>query len=203
VAESEQYFAWLPSVPQGRVEATIQLNGVAATTTGIGYHDHNWATPDVKLMHHCTGAWRGRPYSVIASSHDRKPFGYTELPIFMLARDGQVIADDSTKVTFEELGRYTDSDTGKPVGNVTRYTYADPDTDDRYAHLDRLTYLTPPRWPTPSRAPKKPRQTRRSDGPTSASPGDLRIDHYRADALLESHTAAPSGNSCTSGKARH
>jgi hypothetical protein len=45
----------------------------------------------------------------------------------MLARDGQLIADDTSLVTFEELGRYTDTETGKPVGNVTRYTYTEGD----------------------------------------------------------------------------
>jgi hypothetical protein len=28
-------------------------------------------------------------------------------------------------VSFEELGPYTDTDTGKPVANLTRYTYRD------------------------------------------------------------------------------
>lgn len=46
----------------------------------------------------------------------------------MLARDGKLIADDNSKVTFEEMGRYTDTTTGKPVANVTRYT----DGDERY-----------------------------------------------------------------------
>jgi hypothetical protein len=31
----------------------------------------------------------------------------------MLTRDGELIADDGGKVTFEELGRYTDTATGK------------------------------------------------------------------------------------------
>ena len=49
----------------------------------------------------------------------------------MLARDGKLIADDGGKVTFEELGRYTDPEAGKPVGNVTRYTYTYTGGDQR------------------------------------------------------------------------
>ena len=57
------------------------------------------------------------PYSVIASYITaEKPYGHTELPVFMLARDGKLIADDGDKAVFEELGRYTDTYTGKPVG---------------------------------------------------------------------------------------
>ena len=35
------------------------------------------------------------------------------------------MADYEAKVRFEELGTYTDIGTGKPVANVTRYTYTD------------------------------------------------------------------------------
>jgi hypothetical protein len=199
-AESEQYFAWLPSVPQGKVEATYSVNGVAATTTGIGYHDHNWGNaPMFKLMHHWYWA-RGAagPYSVIASYiTTEKAYGFTELPIFMLARDGQVIADDSTKVTFEELGRYTDAGTGKPVGNVTRYTYtdtyADTDTgtgtDDRYVVTwTRLTDLTSAKMADALKGPKKAAAKLAGfDGAYLRFAGDLRIDHYRGDELLETH----------------
>ena len=71
------------------------------------------------------------PYSVIASlitSHER--YGYEELPIFMLARDGAVVADDSQAVRFDAEDVYTDDLTGKPVANLTRYTYEAG--EDRY-----------------------------------------------------------------------
>jgi hypothetical protein len=56
------------------------------------------------------------PYSVIASlvtAHER--YGYAELPIFMLARDGEVVADDSGRVQFEALDTYVDETTRKPL----------------------------------------------------------------------------------------
>ncbi len=39
---SEYHFAWLPSVPQGDVEAAITIAGNRQQVTGVGYHDHNW-----------------------------------------------------------------------------------------------------------------------------------------------------------------
>jgi len=131
--EGEDYFAWLPSVPQGRVVATYRAGGDSRTVTGVGYHDHNGGNASMPgLMHHWYWA-RGAagPYSVIASYITaQERYGYRELPVFMLARDGELIADDGGKVTFEELGRYTDTATGKPAGTVTRYTYTDG--EERY-----------------------------------------------------------------------
>ena len=46
----------------------------------------------------------------------------------MLARDGKIIADDDAKVTFERHHVAIDGKTGKPVADVTRYTYRDAAT---------------------------------------------------------------------------
>jgi len=37
--QDEEFFAWLPSVPQGNVKATITINEITKEYTGIGYHD--------------------------------------------------------------------------------------------------------------------------------------------------------------------
>jgi hypothetical protein len=44
---------------------------------------------------------------------------------YMLARNGQIIADDDAKVTFERDRVAIDGKTGKPVADVMRYTYRD------------------------------------------------------------------------------
>jgi len=46
----------------------------------------------------------------------------------MLARDGKIIADDDAKVSFEADRVAIDGKTGKPVADITRYTYRDADT---------------------------------------------------------------------------
>ena len=46
----------------------------------------------------------------------------------MLARDGTVIADDDARVGFETDRVAIDGKTGKPVADLTRYTYGDGGT---------------------------------------------------------------------------
>src|SRR5260370_13848482 len=46
----------------------------------------------------------------------------------MLARNGKIIADDDAKVSFATDRVAIDGKTGKPVADVTRYTYHDADT---------------------------------------------------------------------------
>jgi hypothetical protein len=189
--QSEHYFAWLPSVPQGRVEATYRVGGTSHTTTGVGYHDHNWGNASMlDLMHHWYWA-RGAagPYSVIASYITaEKRYGYLALPVFMLARDGRLIADDGGKVTFEELGHYTDSATGKPVGNVTRYTYTDG--DERYVvTFTRHSDLATNRFIDDLKGPKKAAAKLTGfDGAYLRFAGEMRIEHYLGEQLADSYT---------------
>lgn len=187
----EHHFAWLPSVPQGAVQASYRSGTVSGTSAGIGYHDHNWGNaPMLKLMHHWYWA-RGAagPYSVISSYITaEKPYGYTDLPVFMLARDGQIVADDGEKVTFEVLGRYTDATTGKPVGNVTRYTYTDG--DERYVvTYTRYEDLTAAKFIDGLKGPKKAAaKLARFDGAYLRFTGRLEIERYVGERLAERHT---------------
>jgi hypothetical protein len=189
--KDEHYFAWLPSVPQGRVEATYRVAGRASTTTGVGYHDHNWGNAAMpKLMHHWYWA-RGAagPYSVIASYITaEKAYGYCELPVFMLARDGQLVADDGSEVAFEELGRYTDTDTAKPVANITRYTYTDG--NERYVvTFTRHADLATTNMVDDIKGPKKiAAKLIGFDGAYLRFSGELRVEHYQGEQLTESHT---------------
>jgi hypothetical protein len=189
--EGEQIFAWLPSVPEGKVEATYSIGGKTSTTTGVGYHDHNWGnTLMLKLMHHWYWA-RGSagPYSVIASYITaEKEYGYATLPVFMLARDGKLIADDKTKVTFEELGPYIDTDTGKPVANVTRYTYTDG--DERYVvTYTRHSDLSTVKFVDGLKGPKKlAAMVTGFDGAYLRFVGEVRIEHYQGEDVVENYT---------------
>ena len=125
-ANRELEFAWLPAVPQGAVTGSYTVDGVATQITGVGYHDHNWGNVSpVKIIHDWYWA-RGQagPYSVIASYITPvEKFGSEAIPVFMLARDGKILADDASRVRFETEGVYTDDVTGKPVASVARYVY--------------------------------------------------------------------------------
>ena len=126
--KDEHYYAWLPSVPEGDVEGTLGIEGKSQQVTGIGYHDHNWG--DVSLLGLFHDWYWGRArigsYCVIAAYNiATDKYGNTPLPVFMLARDGKIIADDETKMRFSTDKIYTDPYTGKPVASVLMYDYND------------------------------------------------------------------------------
>jgi hypothetical protein len=75
------------------------------------------------------GAASVGPYAIIASHITATPaYGYETQIVYMLARDGKIIADDDANVTFEADRVAIDGKTGKPVADVTRYTYRDAGT---------------------------------------------------------------------------
>ena len=125
-ANRELEFAWLPAVPQGAVTGSYTVAGATTEVTGVGYHDHNWGNVSLlKIIHDWYWA-RGQagPYSVIASYITAvEKFGHQAIPVFMLARDGEIVADDASLVRFETDGIYADDLTGKPVASVVRYFY--------------------------------------------------------------------------------
>jgi hypothetical protein len=69
------------------------------------------------------------PYTVIASYITATAaYGHETQIVYMLAKDGKIIADDDAKVTFETDRVANDGKTGKPVADITRYTFRDDDT---------------------------------------------------------------------------
>jgi len=119
-------FAWLPAVPQGAVQAVLTVDGESRTLTGTGYHDHNWGdTAMPQLIHHWYWARaQAGGYCVIASDIiAERRYGHTQVPIFMLAKHGKIVADDSALVRFEKAGERPDPITGKPVADTTVYDY--------------------------------------------------------------------------------
>ena len=69
------------------------------------------------------------PYTVIASYITAtEAYGYETQIVYMLAKDGKIIADEDSKVSFETDRVSIDGKTGKPVADVTRYTYNDAAT---------------------------------------------------------------------------
>jgi hypothetical protein len=183
------------------VEAKFSIGDETHEAGGVGYHDHNWGNVGLPDIIHDWYWARGqaRPYSTITSfitSH--KNYGYAELPIFMLARDGQIIAGDASKVTFERENVYTDTTTGKPVAGVTRYIYEDG--DDRYiVTFTRRQDLARDRMIESIHGLKRLAATLAGfDGAYSASPANA-VCRYSALARSSKNTrTGRSGSSCTS-----
>jgi hypothetical protein len=189
--QGEHEFNWPPSVPQGRVDATYSVGGEAHIASGVGYHDHNWGNALLNsLINHWYWA-RGQagPYTTVASYITaEEKYGNAELPVFMLAKGGEIVADDATKVSFEQLGVYKDTDTGKPVANVTRYTYTDGD-DTYIVTFTRHRDLAVNKLIDELHGPKKvAARLLRFDGAYLRFTGELRIEHRRSDSLVDSYT---------------
>jgi hypothetical protein len=190
-AEDEHEFDWLPAVPQGKVDATYSVAGRASYASGVGYHDHNWgnAPMDSLVNHWYWGRGQAGPYTTIASyiTADQK-YGDAELPIFLLAKDGNVVADDASKVSFEVLGTYTDVTTGKPVANVTRYTYTDGD-DSYVVTFTRHRDLSVSKLVNELGGFKKvAAKLVRFDGAYLRFTGELRVEHRHAGTIVDSYT---------------
>jgi hypothetical protein len=127
----EELFAWLPAVPHGRASVHYRIGNEEHRASGSGYHDHNWGdVPMQTLMHNWYWARASvGPYTIIASYITATAaYDYKTQIVYMLAKDGKIIADDDAKVSFGADRVAIDAKTGKPVADVTRYTYHDADT---------------------------------------------------------------------------
>jgi hypothetical protein len=187
----EHEFDWLPAVPQGKVDAAYTIGGKVHTASGVGYHDHNWGNAPISSLinHWYWGRGQAGPYATVASYITaEEKYGYAEIPMFMLARGGEIIADDASRISFEELGPYTDTDTGKPVANVIRYTYSDGDdthivTFSRYRDIEVLKLAD---WLHGEK--KLAAKLTRFDGAYLRFTGEIRIEHRRAGTVVETYT---------------
>ena len=138
--KEQHYFAWLPAIPEGVAIADVTYdNGKQLHLEGSGYHDHNWGnTSMMNLMHHWYwGRAKIGNYKVISAWITAgKKYGYKDHDVFMIAKDGQIIGDNSNHtLKFLSTDRYIDEHTGKPVYNKVIYEYI-TEGGDTY----RITY---------------------------------------------------------------
>ncbi|MBQ8207007.1 MAG: hydroxyneurosporene dehydrogenase [Bacilli bacterium] len=137
--KEEHYFAWLPSIPEGKAVADVTFNGQTLHLQGSGYHDHNWGNISMlKLMHHWYwGRAKIGDYKVISAwITAEKKYGYKEFDVFMLSKNNKIIGDNSNHtLKFLSKDEYIDEVTGKPVFNKVIYEYLTPDNE-----LYRITY---------------------------------------------------------------
>jgi hypothetical protein len=191
-ADRKREFAWLPSVPHGKVTARYSVGDERHESTGTGYHDHNWGNVGLPEIVHDWYWARGQagPYSVIASyitAHGK--YGYAAIPIFMLAKDGLLIGDDPSRLTFETLGAYVDSVTRKPVANITRYTYR-VDGERYVVTFTRHRDLSRSRMIEALHGVKRAAAWLvRFDGAYLRFSGEVRIEHYRGLELIDQYVA--------------
>ena len=128
--KEEYYFNWLPATPEGNVVADVTYHEGKLHLEGSGYHDHNWGNISMlKLMHHWYwGRAKIGDYKVISSwITAEKKYGYKEFDVFMLAKGGEILGDNSNHtLKFLPADEYIDDHTGKPVYNKVVYEYETP-----------------------------------------------------------------------------
>ncbi|MBQ8174915.1 MAG: hypothetical protein IJ009_05870 [Clostridia bacterium] len=133
----KKYFAWLPSVPEGVVQATIILDGKTLSLSGSGYHDHNWGNIGMFwLMHHWYwGRAKVGDYQVISSYITaKKKYDYKHFPIFVIYKNGEKLGCDIDAITYEQRDAAFDPITQKHFHKTLVYDYNDG------AHHFRVTY---------------------------------------------------------------
>ena len=138
----EYYFAWLPAIPEGKAVADVTYDGGKTLhLEGSGYHDHNWGNISMlKLMHHWYwGRAKIGDYKVISSwITGGKKYGYKDFDVFMLAKGGRIIGDNSNHtLKFKPEGRYIDEHTGKPVYSKVIYEYTTEEGEEYRIIYDR------------------------------------------------------------------
>ena len=134
------FFAWLPSVPEGKVSGILKTADEELPLSGTGYHDHNWGN---KLMLLLMNDWYwGRAkigdYVVVSSYiYANKKDGYKATPIFMLAKDCKILTGDAFKhLNYEEKDFIKDPYTKRHVAKTLVYDYNDKEKGVHY----RVTY---------------------------------------------------------------
>jgi predicted secreted hydrolase len=94
----DHYFAWLPSIPYGSVEGRLTYDGQTYAVRGTGYHDHNWGNVALSAVmdHWYWGRAHVGPYTLIfVEQIALKKYGSVRLPVFLLAKDERVLAEDA------------------------------------------------------------------------------------------------------------
>lgn len=99
-----KYIGWVVPIPYGTVELTLTKDGKTTTTTGSGYHDHNWG--NISTSQYIDHWYWGRTHvgdftAIFVQVTSTKLFGFggVKIPIFYLARGDEILVDDATPLT--------------------------------------------------------------------------------------------------------
>ncbi len=189
-AGEKHLFAWFIAVPQGRVRMTAKVGDESFESVGVGYHDHNWGdVPSATFIHDWYWA-RGKigPFTIVVTSITTvEAYDYRPLIVFLLAKDGKVVADDETKVRFETDKVFTDEVTGKPTADLLRYTYQDGETRYVITFERERTIL---RYKFADELPLLKRVVAKMvgvDGAYARFTGTVRIEAFEGDRLVEQY----------------
>ena len=186
-----KFLAWLISVPMGKVTATYRIGSEVHQSTGTGYHDHNWMNQPYLQMGHLIDHWywgRGHvgPYSfVTAYITAAEKYGLSRVPLYMLARDGKVIADDGAKMTFSKRGSQTDEHTGVHVPDAICFDYRDGDTRYVLTYKNERTLVSQKNLDLATGLRKVVAEIIRYPGGYLRFSGPVSLDRYQGEEVIE------------------
>lgn len=134
--KEQYYFAWLPSVPKGKITGSFSYKNEKKNITGSGYHDHNWGNYNLYfLLNH----WYWcrvdlGEYTVITSQMiGAKKYGYQPINVFMVAKNGEVVAEDGRKMTFTGSNYVLEPTVKRPLYRHLAFDYKSSDTTSDYS----------------------------------------------------------------------
>jgi hypothetical protein len=107
----------------------------------------------------------------------------------MLARDGKVVADDPSKVTFTKEQIAYDPPTGKPVADVTTYDYSDGSSRYVLTYTREKTILRQKFIEALRGIQRLAAHLVGFDGAYLRFSGRLELKHYEGGALIETFSA--------------
>lgn len=128
----ENYFAWYVAQPAAKIEAELIIGNHTQQLNGSSYHDHNWGNVNMNnlMSHWYWGRATVGDYTVIACDIIAgKKYGYTRQPVFMLAKNGVIVADDPFQTAIERNDRTIQPVTKKFMDNHLTYTYKISNTE--------------------------------------------------------------------------
>ncbi len=208
-AEGEHFLAWLIAVPMGKVRATYRIGSEVHETAGTGYHDHNWMSQPYPRMGHLIDHWywgRGHvgPYSfVTAYITAEEKFDLATVPLYMLARDGKVVADDGAKVTFSKRGSQIDEHTGKPVPDAISFDYRAGETRYVLTYLRERTLVSQKNLDLATGVQKVVAEIVRYPGGYLRFSGPVSLDRYEGEQVVEHFEELGSFEQCYFGREIH
>ena len=139
--------------------------------------------PDRSLV---LGTGHVGPYSfVTAYITAAEKYGLATVPLYMLARDGKVIADDGAKVAFSKRGGEIDEHTGKPVPDSICFDYRDGDTRYVLTYSREKTLVSQKNLDLATGLQKVVAEIIRYPGGYLRFSGPVSLDRYQGDEVVE------------------
>lgn len=118
--ENLEYMGWFVAQPSSIITGTLTIDGKTQDLAGKGYHDHNWGNGFMlkQFNHWYWGRATVGEYTFItASMVATQIYGNSNVNIFMLGKNGEILDNDVSTSTLERKDTYQHEYTKKFMDN--------------------------------------------------------------------------------------